>query len=256
MSKRDRKASKIELLKIKRMALAILLALLSSSLALAEENQGNRLLASSEKSGVQQESKPQVTSILGFPRYQLHRPEWAFQFSFSPRAFSGQALSPAQGTRSTFAYQLLFEYQPSFLQSLGVLGLGPSISLYSFPNANITPRMTSVYSYGGQIRYQARYLREQYIVPMIAYSFEMLNSEFKDPISGAITSKDKVRLQGPSFGAWILLNFLDRSSANSLYLNTGITRTYLTLEAKKTRGSLSQVQLNHWSYFVGLRLEL
>jgi hypothetical protein len=237
--------------------LSVLLFFCSLSVGIQNSQAAEADQTSSPSPQLSREKLPQVTSLLGFPRYQLHRPEWAFQFSFSPRAFSGQGLSPAQGTNPTYAYQLLFEYQPAFLQGFGVLGFGPSARLYSFPNANVTANTFSVYSYGGQIRYQARYFREQVVVPMVAYTFEILSSEFIDPSSGSVSSKDKrAQLQGPSFGAWILLNFLDRSSANSLYLNTGITRTYLTFEAKKERGTVSRIPLNLWSYFVGLRLEL
>ena len=202
------------------------------------------------------ENAPQVSSLLGYPRYQLHRPEWAFQFSFSPRAFSGQSLTAQQGNHPTYAYHLSIEYQPRFLQSIGVFGIGPTATLYSFPNAQVTSNFYSVSSYGGRVRYQARYFREQILVPMVSYSWEFLNYNFVNPTAGGAPIKDRVRLQGPTFGLWLLLNPLDRKSANSLYLNTGITRTYLTLEAKREQATVSQSSINNWSYFAGLRLEL
>jgi|GEM_PF-905888 hypothetical protein len=237
------------------LSFSILISL--SSLVWAEETQSISKNRGEIPSPVSQnESLPHVSSILGFPRYQLHQPEWAFQFSYSPKAFSGQALTPQQAGNPTYAYQLGIEYQPKFLQKFGVIGLGPTASLYSFPNTRVTSNFYSVSSYGGRIRYQARYFREQIIVPVVSYSWEILNYSFVDPSTGAATFKDKTQLEGPTYGLWILINPLDRRSANSLYLNTGITRTYLTLEGKQEKATVSQVSINSWSYFAGLRLEL
>lgn len=185
---------------------------------------------------------------LGAPLYTYSRPQWALELLGSVYAFGGTALTSLQASSPADAIGIQFEYQPAFLQSLGVFGIGPSIFVYPFPG-NATSGFFSVYAGGGQIRYQARYFREQPLVPMVAYAFEYFSYNFADGTQGSLLS------QGPSFGLWLYLNFLEPSSANHAYMDGGIKRTYAVVELRNMSGKDSNISFSGSSIYFGLRFE-
>ena len=189
---------------------------------------------------------PQLNSRI--PRYHFVRPQWAIELNGSLNALGGTPLTPTQGNSTAFAVSLLAEYQPAFIQSLGVLGIGPALSVYPM-GGHITPNTFAIYSIGGQIRYQARYFRQQPLVPMVAYSVEWLSYNFSNGPSGTVMTS------GPVLGLWLLLNILEPSAAASAYITTGIARTYAVVEWKTFSGINSPVTLSGGSLYFGLRFE-
>ena len=178
------------------------------------------------------------------------RPNVGVELRTTFSAFGGRALVPEQGTRNTNGFGLVIEYQPKFLQFLGVIGVGPTGSLYPIFNANITSTLFSLHSYGAVARYQARFFRNQFLVPVVGYTGEVFNYSFIAGQSG------KVWIKGPLYGLWLLLNPLEPSAASNLYIDYGISRTYLIVEAQNLVGSDENVSIQGFTYYLGLRIEL
>jgi hypothetical protein len=201
-------------------------------------------------------SPPEIpTPLKHYPAYQVVRPQWGVQLSGAPAAFSGTALVPAQGTSQATGLTILAEYQPAFLQSIGVIGIGPSFNVYPIFYGNSTSNPFAIFSGGAQIRYQARFFREQPVVPIAAYGFEYLRYQYvaNNGVQGA---SGAMLISGPTLGAWILLNVIDSATASQMYLSTGIVRTYLTVEWKNMTGSDGTATVvSGGSFYAGLRFE-
>ncbi len=184
------------------------------------------------------------------PSYKIHRPQWGLEFTSSLQAFGGQALVVEQGTNPLYAFSLSAEYQPAFLQNFGVFGIGPTFTVYPAFGSTMTYGFLALLGTGAQIRYQARYFRDQPLVPVFAYSIESFSYQFNSGKTGTLIS------QGPSLGLWIFLNFLEFSSAAQIYMNHGVSRSYLTLEYRILAGQDANLNFSGGSYYFGLRLEL
>lgn len=182
--------------------------------------------------------------------YQLQRPAWGAQLDFSPSALGKTDLSGGQGVTAD-GFSVAFEYQPTFLQGLGVFGFGPQISLYPVlpQNTNIQNTPYSVWSYGFNLRYQARFWREQIIVPMAGYDYERLSYNLLNLGNGSMT------VAGPVVGIYILMNPLEPEAAYDFYEDSGILRTYLTAEIRSVSGSSSDLSISGTSYYIGIRTE-
>ena len=187
------------------------------------------------------------------PAYTLTRPTWGIQFTGALKAFGGNDLITGQAGVPTRAFQVSGEYQFPFLQSLGVLSMGPTVGTYPI-FGSITKDPVSVMEVGGQIRYQLRFFREQPIVPIAGFQFEYLNYHFTSPspsgMSGALMAT------GPTFGGMFLLNWLEPSAAAEIYVDNGVSRSYLLAEARILSGTDTNLSLSGTSLFFGLRLEL
>ncbi len=186
---------------------------------------------------------------LDTPSFHYVRPSWGIELTSTLNAFGSTALTEAQARSPAYALKLQGEYQPPFLQSFGVFGIGPAFSVYPIMKSGLTPNAFAMNGIGGQFRYQALYFHQQPIVPMAAYTFEYFRYRYLDGTSGAFV------LQGPTLGVWVLLNFLDSPSAANLYVDNRIARTYLTVEWQALAGKDTLLDISGGSYYVGLRLE-
>jgi hypothetical protein len=183
------------------------------------------------------------------PIYQRVRPQWAIEIEGSLSALGGNPSIPNIGSAEARAVLLQFEYQPALIQSAGILGLGPVAALYPMSTTGITNGTLGMYAIGGQARYQARFFREQPIVPMGGYELEYLSYRLADGRSGSFINK------GLFFGAMFLLNILDSDAAAEFFVNYGVCRTYLVGELRLSRGGDSVITLDGSSYYAGLRFE-
>ncbi|MGK5083924.1 hypothetical protein WDW37_11540 [Bdellovibrionota bacterium FG-1] len=187
------------------------------------------------------------------PAYTITRPAWGIQFTGALKAFGGNDFIAAQAGVPTRAFQVSGEYLFPFLQSIGVLSLGPTVGTYPI-FGSITSNAVSVFEVGGQVRYQFRFFREQPIVPIAGFQFEYLSYRFTYPspsgMSGALMAT------GPSFGGMLLLNWLEPSAAAESYVENGISRSYLLAELRSLSGTDANLSLSGMSLFFGLRLEL
>lgn len=187
---------------------------------------------------------------LRIPIHQLIRPTLGISLDYSMNAFGGAGLTGSQGANKAMAFSLSFEYQPAFIQSLGVIGLGPVFSMYPI-GGGVTDSIASLVSVGGQARYQLRYFRNQFLVPVISYSAEFLYYDFKGSPMGTVL------IHGPGVGLWFLLNIVEPSVANAAYVSSGITRTYLVAQWKRLEGASTDgsVSTSGGSFYFGLRFE-
>jgi hypothetical protein len=184
------------------------------------------------------------------PAYQLARPAWGISVTGSLQALGGSGIALEQGEATARAAEIQAEYQFPFLQAIGVISLGPSVSIYPMtPSGTVTASPASLWAVGGQIRYQARFLREQPIVPMVGYEAQRLAYRFNDGAAGSTI------ISGPAFGAMFLLNILEPSSASELYINQGVSRSYLLAEYKTLAGTDGTIDIGGASLFFGLRFE-
>jgi len=185
------------------------------------------------------------------PIYQQKRPTWALEMSFGAREALGAdgALAGADPA-SMRAFKIQGEYQPAWFQILGVLGLGVSTGLYTTsPSGAVTSNLAGLLSYGAQARYQARFFRNQWIVPTVGYGSEWVRYSLKSGTSGTVRSTDTF------FGAMLLLSALDEATAAESYATLGISRAYLVAEARSRDGGDSTLSLGGRSYLFGLRFE-
>ncbi|MFZ9595837.1 MAG: hypothetical protein ACO3A2_07130 [Bdellovibrionia bacterium] len=191
------------------------------------------------------------------PRFYDYKPQWGISLNYSPAAFGGRALAPQQGSLQATAFSIVTEFQPRFIQSLGVLGIGTALSIYPIlgqPSeaSPLNPSAFSIWSLGGQVRYQARFFRQQVLVPSVAYAWEYLTYYFNDGPEGHLL------LSGPVYGLWLLLNWIDPSTAAHFFIDYGVARTYLIFEARDVRSSQENLNIQSvrgFSYFLGLRFE-
>lgn len=185
------------------------------------------------------------------PFYQQKRPQWALELAAAVRSGFGSEGS-LTGTRSDGlrSFQVLGEYQPEWFQSIGVLGVGISAGLYTTdPTNQVTNNLSGLLSYGFQARYQARWIRNQWIVPTIGYSSEWIRYALKSEASGTVNAG------GIFYGAMLLLSAFDEGSAAELYASLGVSRVYLIAESRSREGADLNLSLSGHSYFFGLRFE-
>ena len=183
--------------------------------------------------------------------YQLSHPHWGLEISGTLKAFGGADLTN-QANPAASAFSVQADYQPEALQSIGVVGFGPAAQLYTLP-AGITQNAVGVWSIGGQIRYQARFFREQPIVPTVAYSLEEL-TYFFNGTSGS-GAQGSLLTSGITLGAWLLLNIFEPENSAEFHYNYGVSRSYLVAELRSLSGSDANLNIGGQSFYFGLRFE-
>jgi hypothetical protein len=202
-------------------------------------------------------SKPPVEPVVDstdinprIPYYQQIRPQWGVELGGAAQSLGDSPSIPDLGDAKLRAISLRFEYQPSFLQGLGVFSLGPSLTAYPvIPKTSLTRPIVGIWSVGGQIRYQARYFREQPIVPVAGYSYERLSYSLASGTQGSFITK------GAFFGGMLLLNIFDPGTTAQFFLNYKVTKSYLLAELHTYSGGDSNITVSGRSVFFGLRFE-
>ncbi len=185
--------------------------------------------------------------------YNRERPNWAFDLAYSPSGLGvGGALPGGSSAevRSVRGLTTQVEWQPSWIQAIGVIGVGVGLQVYSrLPAGGVTPQATSVWSASLQARYQLKFFEGQWVVPMGGYAVERVQYNLGGERSFFLA-------QGPFVGAMILLNPLEPSVAGDAYVSLGIKRTYLMGELRLREGrSASGVALGENAIFAGIRSE-
>jgi hypothetical protein len=182
------------------------------------------------------------------PKYHYTKPNWGFQLGFSMDSLGKQLLVASQ-TETAKAIQMEFDYQPAFLQSMGVFGIGPTIAFYPIFATSVAESPFSLWSVGAHVRYQARFFRQQPVVPVVGYSLDYFTYRFVSASNGSMI------LQGPVFGVWVFLNMFEPSSAAQLYIDYKISRSYFVAEMKIQSGSDANISISGSSLYFGLRFE-
>jgi hypothetical protein len=183
------------------------------------------------------------------PGYQTHIPNMGVELTGSTNALGGS--DPSQtGHSGPGAFNMQFDFQPTGLQSFGILGFGPQAGIYPYQgSSNVSSSVAGIFELGAQIRYQARFFQEQWVVPEVAYELQEIQYSLVNGASGRTLGK------GFDFGVWVNLNVLETSEAAELYKTFGISRSYLALEMRSLSGNNSDVAFSGASVFFGLRTE-
>ncbi len=199
--------------------------------------------------------KPKIDPRI--PMYQQLRPRWAVAMTGALKSLGNAPGIPGfddsrtTAPNSARAIRLQIEYQPAVVQKYGVLGAGPSFTLYPIsPLGSLTRTIGGMWSVGGQLRYQLRLLREQPLVPYAGYGAEALSYTLSSGPRGRFT------VRGPFFGGMFLLNFVDPSAAAEFYVNYEVKRSYLVVELRTMEGSDGTITLGGQSLYFGVRCEL
>lgn len=196
-------------------------------------------------------ARSEIDYDLDRPRYQRLRPSVGIAVSGAWQALGGTDIVPEVGGASIRSVDIRAEYLFPGLQSIGVIGLGATASVYPIASASsVANSNLSLWGVGLTARYQARFFTEQFLVPTFAYDATSFRYIFSSGKSG------RTNLTGPSFGVWILINALDSESAGNFYSNWGGKRTYLTAEMKTLSGGDGVITVSGASYYAGLRIEL
>jgi hypothetical protein len=191
------------------------------------------------------------------PMYDRENPNWGVDIHGSLQALgaTGIATENAAGIVDHDIRNFGFgvEYEPEFLQSIGVVSIGPSANLYvASPSGELTSGAFSIMSAGMSAKYQLKFWRGQPLVPFFGYEIQMIKYRFEvDEIGSGITTA-----QGPVFGAMLLLNWMEPSAAHSLWADTGIKRTYLVGEMKMLTAGEPLLSVDGQALYFGLRMEL
>jgi len=185
--------------------------------------------------------------------YNRERPAWAFELAYSPSGLgNGGGLPGATGTetRAVRGLTTQIEWQPPWIQAIGVLGLGASLQYYSeLPQGDLIPSGSHLWSAGLQARYQLKFFEGQWVVPMGGYSIERVQYKL-DSGTGFFLAR------GPFAGVMLLLNPFEPSVAGEAYASMGIKRTYLVGELRLREGnSSSGVAIRENAIFAGIRSE-
>lgn len=193
----------------------------------------------------------------GVPRYEQERPNFAFQITSSLQAFgASQPFEDEDGEVVKYDirnFGLGFDYQPAFLQDVGVLSVGATLNIYPVaPQGGLTEGPLDLWAAGFIAKYQARYIRGQWVVPYVGYETQFLNYKFQDDFVGSGTTT----MSGPLFGALLLLNWMEPDAAFHLYSDTGIKRSYLFAEWKNLTAGEGSFTMGEPTLYFGLRLEM
>lgn len=184
----------------------------------------------------------------GGPEYQRVLPQWALGISASLSAFPDTLTPPHMASdEPIYGTQLVFDFQPSIFQSAGVFGLGVVAEFLKYPGSfSNSPGMNGI---GGELRYQAYYVRQQWLVPYMAYQWVQVFYDFKQGPKGILSTS------GPLYGISLLLNGFSQQDSGEFYEEWGIARSYLFAELHTEKGIDRGITLQGRSLFFGLRLE-
>ncbi len=180
------------------------------------------------------------------PPHYYYRPQFGVSFMGTARAFASIGGGTVRG------FSLLFEYQPRFVQKIGVLSIGPTVAVYPIYVSNsLSGSAASIWSVGGIVRYQARWFRNQWLVPTVGFAFDRIsyNASAGSGNAGSTTQS------GPVFGLMLLLNAIDPDTAAASFVEPGIVRSYLFAELKKPTGGDAVIVPANPVYQFGLRIE-
>ncbi len=158
---------------------------------------------------------------------------------------------------SANTYQLDFEYQPRLFQAAGVFGVGGSFTAYSVANETtnaVGERFPSslvfAWAPGVTVQYQALFSSSQVIVPIVGIDADFLQYRLR---SG---SMNHLNLWGTRMGLMFGLHALDSSKAEKLFQDSGISRTFVSLEYQMLNGANSELKTKRSGWFIGIRMEM
>jgi hypothetical protein len=184
--------------------------------------------------------------------YLEHRPKWGLEFkASSPGVRDFQLTDPTGAMNHLHSIQASLEFQPQSLQRYGVLGIGADFGLHPPSTSGVpAPSVTFSWNFGSHLRYQARFVQEQLLVPYVAYGASYWMYRIRSGEVGGLL------VHGPSAGLEFLLNAIDTKSAARFFSDYGVSRTYIVVDGSWATGSAGSVLLSARSFYFGLRFEM
>jgi hypothetical protein len=179
------------------------------------------------------------------PYYQSIKPRWALGLRAAIHEF------PVKGALGT-SFQLYGEYMFPF-QKFGAFSIGPHIGSFPLyaPDTGIPYPAYENALAGAALRYQLKFMTNQWIVPTMALEWEYYRIKESAGNNNQITGSDF----GLSAGVMINLAVIDPLTARDAYQSLGLLRTYFTIELRSANinNPLFSLVGNYWLF--GLRLE-
>jgi hypothetical protein len=186
---------------------------------------------------------------IAIPSYRDAHPQFGVEVTFAPNTFT-RAPQIQQSDITITSFTLGLEYQPPIVQKLGVFGIGATTGLYMVsPAGTLTANGADFYSYGGQVRYQAKFLQDQVVVPFIGYGVEYFRYHFTN------SSVQDFNRSGPLVGLMFSTAILDRQAMQELYQDWGVSRAYALVELRGSSSGDETIPTNPKTWFFGLRVE-
>ena len=180
------------------------------------------------------------------PYYQSLRPTWAFGLR---AAFSKFPVKGALGN----TYQIYGEYLIPY-QDFGILSFGPHVGSFPIyvPDAGIPTDQFQNAVAGAALRYQLKFMTNQWVVPMAALEWEYYRIKESLGNDNVFTGSNF----GLSAGILINLGILDEVTSRDAYQSIGLLRTYFSAELRSVNinNSLFSLTGNYWLF--GLRMEI
>ncbi len=196
------------------------------------------------------------------------KPEFGLQLFGAPslitnsqtgQFFTNQGYPGTNASTPTIsAFGLMVDYQPWFLQFAGAFDFGATLALNPILSSSeaIVNSILSIYTLGLQARYQLRLFSWQPLIPVVGYFADNLFYSFQNPSGSGQAVTGRALVHGPMFGVWLLLNWIEPSSARQFYINSGASRSYLTFEVRQmTTLDGKSLNVNGRSYLFGIRME-
>ncbi|MGK5088981.1 hypothetical protein WDW86_15595 [Bdellovibrionota bacterium FG-2] len=179
----------------------------------------------------------------------LQETQWGVELAGSGLGAAPKVSGMSSG-KSISNFSMNVEFAPALNSSIGAIDVGPSFSTFSNSGSSDLPQsLVFAWTVGAGVRYQARFLSEQWIVPVVSYNVESMQYRLRSGQTGYFLAK------GPTLGAYILMNSFDPSEARSLYSSIGIARTYAVFEYRDISGSGADMEMDGRSGHFGLRFE-
>ncbi len=118
----------------------------------------------------------------------------------------------------------------------------------------LTGRVTyNLYPASAFVLLRGIFNENQWIVPYAGGGYTKIF--YQEKVEGQDTVKGSANGYHARGGLQFLLDGLDRSAANNMYMDYGVYHTYLFVEAKYTRAVVSGINLGGTSYLGGLLFE-
>ncbi len=184
------------------------------------------------------------------------RPHWSFEIKGGTFAPALANWARYYGRRDMPEYALSLAYKVTRQIEVGIEGSFLEAKGQAFAPLHQTAagRVTyDLYPVNAFILLRGVFNESQWIVPYAGGGYTKVfyreKIEMQDTVSG---SANGYHARG---GLQFLLDGLDRSAANNMYIDYGVFHTYLFVEAKYTHAVVSGINLGGTSYLGGLLFE-
>ncbi len=188
----------------------------------------------------------------------LDRPHWSLEFkagNFMP-ALSNWA--QFYGRRDMPEYSASLAYKLERQLEIGVEGGYLTARGHAFAPLHNTAAGSvtyDLYPVNAFVLLRGLVSENQWIVPYVGGGYTKMF--YREQVEGQSTVRGSANGYHARGGLQFLLDGLDRSAANSLYMDYGIFHTYLFIEAEKTTAKVKSVSVDigGTSYLAGLLFE-